>query len=307
MKSGLSLRWALAANAVFSTSSALLMIVWPIRVGSWLGIDAPWMLRLVGVGLLVFAAELAYQVTRRRMVTWRALLASAADFSWVLGSIVLVIAVPHLMSPAGKDLVLIVAGIVFSLGVWQLWAIAWAHRAVVPGEYRHCIVMEANVSADKLWPIVANLAELKNYAPSLKRSVVLDGKSLSVGAVRACEDQSGNCWSEECIAYTAGRSFVVRFRSEEPAFPFPVRTMRGGWEVIPQAGASQVMVWWELRPKSRLLAPLILAALGFQADRDFPKIIDRMVRAAIGESDFGRARFPQRGRGVMARLLPYPC
>ena len=300
----LPLRIALVTNAIFSLFSALLMLFRPVLVGEWLGIQAPLILRIVGIGLIVFAAELIYQATRQRVVTWRALLASAADFFWVAGSIILLLALPQLFSPSGNVLVLAVAGIIFSFGVWQLWAAGHAHKTGADDEYRHCIIIETNAPPETMWQIVSDIGDIKNYMPSLERSVILDGKTPGVGAVRACEDRTGKQWAEECTSFVPGRSFDLRFLSEAPDFPFPAKTMRGGWEVIPSAQGSQVMVWWELTPKSKLLAPIILPILAFQADRDFPKIIKRMTEAALRIE--GDAPMPADG-GVLARLLPSFC
>lgn len=304
MKAALPLRLALMTNSIFSFSSALLMLFCPAVVGEWLGIQAPLILEVVGIGLVAFAAELIYQATRQRVATWRALLASAADFSWIAGSIVLLLAFPQLFSPLGNALILAVAGAVFVFGAWQLWAAGRAHRIEDSGEYRHCIIVETNAPAEKMWRVVGNIGDIKNYMPSLKRSVILDGKVPGLGAVRACEDRAGKQWSEECTAFNPGHSFAVRFLSEAPNFPFPAKTMRGGWEVTPSDVGSQVMVWWELTPKSKLLAPVILPLLAFQADRDFPKVIQRMTTAAAGENGEGKM---QSSGGVFARHLPSLC
>jgi hypothetical protein len=64
------------------------------------------------------------------------------------------------------------------------------------------------------------------------------------------------------------------------------------------------MVWWELTPKNILLAPVILPLLAFQADRDFPKIIQRMATTALGNNGAVQA---QANAGVLARLLPRSC
>lgn len=304
MKPALSLRVALMANAIFSLTCALFMLVYPAAVGEWLGIQAQFTLQVVGIGLLAFAAELIFQATRRRIVTWRALLASAADFSWVAGSIVLLLVFPQLFSPLGTALVFAVAGAVFVFGAWQLWAAGRAHSIDQSGEYRHCIVIETNVLAEKMWRVVGNFGDIQSYMPSLKRSMILDGKAPGVGVIRACEDRAGKQWSEECIAFEPGRSFAVRFVAEAPDFPFPARSMRGGWEVTPSNAGSQVMVWWELTLKSKLLAPIILPLLAFRADSDFAKIIRRMAIAAEGET----GAEPMRSNGgVFARLVPSLC
>lgn len=304
MKAVLPLRFALGANALFSFVSGLLMLLRPSLVGGWLGVDAPLLLQIVGFGLLIFTAELVYQAARPRMLTWRALLASAADFLWVIGSVVLLVFWSQLFSSEGVALIAGVAGVVFLFGAGQLWAAGQAHKTGVDGAYRHCIILETSAPADKMWPIVANLGEIKNYMPSLKDSVILDGRSPGVGAVRACADHAGKAWREECVAFQPGQSFVVRFLTEAPDFPFPVQTMRGGWQVTPSAAGSQVMVWWELTPKNRLLAPIILPILAFQADRDFPQVIQRMAAAALQAS--GKRQATANG-DPRARLAPIFC
>lgn len=305
MKAVLPLRLALTANAVFSFSTALLMFFCPVLVGTWLGIQAPPIFQVVGIGLAVFATELIYQARCQRVATWRALLASAADFSWVVGSVVLLLAVPQLFSPLGNVLVLAVAVAVFVFGSWQFWAAGHAHQTGAGGDYRHCIIVETNVPAQKLWELVGNIGEIENYMPSLKHSFVLEGKAPSVGAIRVCENRAGQQWSEECTEFNPGRSFAVRFLSEAPNFPFPAQTMRGGWEVIPSDVGSQVMVWWELKLHSKLLAPLILPLLAFQVDRDFPQIVRRMAATAILEQN---SSVKMRSKGeVFARLLPIFC
>ncbi len=304
MHAVLPLRLALAANAVFSLSSALLMLLRPALVGEWLGIHALVVLQAVSIVLVIFAADLIHQATRQRIATWRALYASAADFSWVVGSIVLLLAFPRLFSPLGIILVLAVAGAVFVFGAWQLWAVGRAHRTGKNGDYRHCIIVETNVPVAQMWPIVGNIGDIKKYMPSLKRSVVLEGKAPAVGAVRSCEDHAGKRWSEECTEFNPGHSFAVRFLSEAPDFPFPAKTMCGGWKITPSDAGSQVRVWWELMPKNRLLAPVILPLLAFQADRDFPKIIQRMAASALGKSNEVHLQSIPK---VMARLLPNFC
>ena len=278
------------------------MLVMPQVVSDWIGLQAPLALQFIGFGLILFAGELLYQATRPRMATWRALLASVADVSWVAGTFALLLFFPHMFSSTGNMLVLAVAVIVLCFGVWQLWGAGRAHRATQAGEYRHCIVVETNAPADKMWHIVGDMGGIERYMPSLKRSLLLDGKAPGVGAIRACEDRAGKAWSEECIAFEAGRGFAVRFLSEAPDFPFPAKTMRGGWDVTPSAAGSQVMVWWELTPKQAFLAPILLPLLAFQADRDFPKIVKRMAEAAIGGSRESHAQ-----NGVVVRLLPVLC
>ncbi len=298
------LRSALLTNAVFSLSSALLMIFQPSLVGNWLGISAPLILQAVGVGLVIFAVDLFHQATRHRIATWRALYASVADFLWVIGTFILLVLFPSTLSLTGVALVISVALAVFLFGSWQLWGIGQAHKLETSGQYRHCILVAVNAPANTMWHVIGRIGDIKRYMPSLKRSSILDGKTPGVGAMRVCEDHVGKQWAEECIEFKEGQGFKVRFVSEAPNFPFPAKNMLGGWEIIPAGKGSEVMIWWELEPKPKLLAPILLPLLAFQADRDFPNIVQRMAADALG----GNSNIAdQRSSEVIVRLMPNLC
>ncbi|MDZ7736025.1 MAG: SRPBCC family protein [Gammaproteobacteria bacterium] len=275
------MRTALLANALFSASCGLIMILNPAWVGALLGFEATRVFMLVGAGLVLFATDLVHQATRTRMQTWRALYASAADILWVLGSILGVLLFGEWLSASGMITVVTVTGIVLAFGISQLWGIDRLHRNPETGLYRHCILVDTHAQADKLWKIIRDLGAISRYMSSLRDSVILDGKEPGAGAVRRCVDQTGRAWSEECTVFDeAGRRFVVHFRADELGFPFPARRMVGGWKIMPAAEGSTVMIWWELEPKPKWLASLMLPVLAFQVDRDFPKLIGRMAEAA---------------------------
>jgi len=297
------LRAALLGNAVFSISCALVMIFAPVWVGDQLGIQIPPALQILGVGLVMFAADLVHQVTRPRMATWRALYSSLADFLWVLGTVVGVALFAGILSDSGLLTVSAVAVFVFTFGVGQLWGINRVHRVPESGLYRHCVPVHVNASAEAMWSVVSQLGDIQNYTPALKRSELLDDKAPGVGAIRRCVNQAGKAWAEECITFEPGRRLVVRFLAEAPDFPFPARAMIGGWEVFPSRDGADVMVWWELQPKPAFLAPVLMPMLAFQADRDFPKVIQRMANAATRSE----SRDPTGFKLPVVRLMPTLC
>lgn len=298
------LRVALVSNASFSLICAGLMIVHPTLVADWLGIQMPLILQVIGIGLVMFAADLLHQATRRRIATWRALYASVADFLWVIGTGIVLGLFSSALSQTSITLVLCVALAVLVFGAWQLWAIGRAHRLSNGALYRHCIVVSVNAPAGAMWGVIGRIGDIKQYMPTLTHSEVRDGKTPGVGAVRMCKDRTGRQWAEECIEFQPGRRFDVRFLSHAPDFPFPAKSMHGGWEVIPAGSGSEVMVWWELEPKPKVLAPILLPLLAFQADRDFPKVVRRMAVDALGHS---QDLVDQGNMPVLARLLPNFC
>lgn len=298
------LRIALAANAAFSLSCAMVLLARPELVASWLGIEATLLLRAIGVGLTAFAADLLHQATRPRLLTWRALYASFADLLWVMGTLLVLLAFPNLLSATGIALLLAVAAVVLVFGAWQLWGIGRAHRGTQGSSYRHCVSVGVDVPAQAMWNVISRLGEIQRYMPSLRSSEILEDRPPGVGAVRVCEDHAGKRWGEECTRFEPGRGFDVRFVAEDPDFPFPATSMLGGWEVLPRGEGAEVRVWWELEPKPWLLAPVMLPLLAFGVDRDFPEIIRRMAATASTASDQASHREVD---ARMARLLPYPC
>jgi hypothetical protein len=79
----------------------------------------------------------------------------------------------------------------------------------------------------------------------------------------------------------------MRFAAEAPDFPFPASTMLGGWKVMSVGTGSEVMIWWELAPKPRFLAPILLPILAFSADRDFVRVIRRMANDSLEQKQHG--------------------
>ena len=297
------LRLFLIANAIFSLISGVIVLADSMRVAAWLGIShADLTLQVIGVCLCIFSVELIYQATRNRMATWRALLASLADFAWVVGSAILLLLFPGLFSQGGYFLVLSVACVVLVFAIAQLWAIGYAHHKE-EGIYRHCLVIETSSPAELTWKAIENLGDIMRYVPSLKYSTILGGKEPGIGAIRFCEDYDGRRWSEECIDFDSGHSFSMRFLSEAPDFPFPAKTMHGGWELASSEKGSRVTIWWELTLKNQLLAPFILPLLAFKVDRDFPAIVQRMSDAVLVAPS--KKGLPFRDR--QARLLKLAC
>jgi hypothetical protein len=284
MNNARPLRIALLTNAVFSATCGLVVLAKPVFAGIFLGLHAPLLLRLLGVGLLLFSIDLVHQATRPRLATWRALYASVGDFLWVITSVLGLLLFSNLFSLTGVVLVLVIAGVVLSFGCWQIWGIDCAHRAKKSALYRHCLIVGTKAPAAVMWDVIERMGDIQNYMPSLVRSEILDSKSPGVGAVRRCTDSSDRHWAEECIEFEPGHSFTMRFVAEAPDFPFPASTMLGGWKVMSVGTGSEVMVWWELAPKPSFLAPILLPILAFSADRDFVQVIRRMANDSLRQN-----------------------
>lgn len=84
------LRKALLSNAAFSGLTGLLLTIAAPWLCQRMGIPEPMILRVVGVSLLGFAAALLLNATRREINRKQAWAAVGLDFTWVIGSVVLV-------------------------------------------------------------------------------------------------------------------------------------------------------------------------------------------------------------------------
>ena len=115
-----ALNKTLLTNAAFSCVSGLIMLFAATDIAALMGVEQIWIFYFVGVGLQVFALDLAMSARRSDGIPlWRAYGFSVSDFAWVLGSIG-VILMPGLLTTEGKYLVGFVAVVVFILGELQL-------------------------------------------------------------------------------------------------------------------------------------------------------------------------------------------
>lgn len=296
------LRLGLAGNALFSGLSGTLLAFWSESIATLLGTDAAVLVLLIGIGLLLFSAELWYQVTRKRLIPWRALLASCGDCLWVVASVMLLIWVPEWFSATGRFLVAAVALVVAFFGISQLIGIRRIFK--IPGEprYRHCIRMETGLEPDALWSRVGDIGAIANFAPFLKESRLQESATGEwIGAIRTCTDNRGVTWSEACTDYRPGQSLDLRFITEEPGFQFPVREMVGGWCLYPSDMGCEVEVWWEMRLKAGLPPVIAMPLMAAKADRDIAATIRAMV------SDIGELSLSKHVQRKGLRLLPKFC
>lgn len=273
------------------------MLVFGGKLADLMGLKSPLLLQIIGIGLLLFAAELVYQISKKRLSSLRALVASLADLGWVSMSLILLLFLPEALTASGTVIVALVAAVVLLCAVLQLSGIEKMHRLPGRDAYRHCVPMEVGASAESLWRIIGDLGSIAQYAPQLASSRLVNGEISGVGSVRCCQDVNGKQWSERCTAYESGHRLELTFLCDEPGFPLPVKEMVGGWE-LKELGENccEVRVWWELVPKVKLLALLIMPTFSHMTDRDFEGVMNN-IAGKVGTAN---------ARGL-ARLLPMPC
>lgn len=279
------LKRALLSNAGFSTISGLTFLLMSRSVAELIGLGAPLLYQIIGAGLLGFAGYVAWIGTRNPINTYEALQVSLADFLWVLGTVVVIGFAFASLNTWGMIAMLLVATVVLSFGLLQLKGIQEVYAVPnKPDTHRICVAVNSRESADKMWPIVADMANIKAYSPHLASVILRDSVEPGVNAVRQCTDDKGKTWAEECTLYDHDkRKLDVTFLADEPGFPYPFKTMIGGWEVESNGAESTVNIWFEVTPKNRWLQPFILGVMSKDLAINFGDVVARMAADARGE------------------------
>lgn len=114
---GCLLRRALLGNALFSTLSAMTILLAPRWVLRLLGLSQSLSLSVLGFSLIAFAVALVINARRPQVKTSDAWAAVIMDVVWVLGSGALLFLVPF--STSGKWVVVLVADLVLIFAILQ--------------------------------------------------------------------------------------------------------------------------------------------------------------------------------------------
>ncbi len=276
------LRSALLGNGLFSSTTGLLLAVAPGLVGSWLGVSAPLILRSVGLGLVAFGAVVLQQSASRNLSGARALLITALDASWVVGSAVLLLATPSWFSASGLLLVSGAAAAVGGFAIWQLSGLARYYQQSSDDYYRVGVQVKSGAGSGPLWQVLSDISNIHRYVGSLRATRVSGGPSgrPGVGTIRHCESKAGTTWSERFIRWDEGKGFAMEWDASAADFPFPFTLLRGGWEVEPVTDGSLVRIFWEVRPKWRALVGARLAMMEARLSSEMSAAVDLMTTAA---------------------------
>ncbi len=95
------------------------MIILHGPLDRFMGLGLPWLLIVIGVGLLGFAALIGLNLRRPQLSRAEAWLTVASDVSWVAASAIVVFGFPDLLGTGGKWLVGLVAVAVADFALFQ--------------------------------------------------------------------------------------------------------------------------------------------------------------------------------------------
>ena len=117
------LRRSLQANAWFSGISGCGVLIGAESIGTFLGLDTPWVIRTIGSGLLFYALWLGLIGGRSTLDCREVWTAVALDGAWVVGSASLLLWDVLPLTPSGKWALGIVGDIVAFFAVLQTYAL----------------------------------------------------------------------------------------------------------------------------------------------------------------------------------------
>ena len=108
---------AMTENAIFSGLAGLVLIVGASGLDGWLGVDA-WLLAAIGLGLVVYAADLMWWSRSPRWLVTGGRMAVVADLGWVVAAAAL-IAFTAVLTSQGEAVLALVSVVIAALAAAQ--------------------------------------------------------------------------------------------------------------------------------------------------------------------------------------------
>ena len=111
------LQKALKYNAIFSSMSGLIMILFNNQIAQLFGTSNNSVFWIVGLILIYFTITIWYEIRKQRKIA--VLWIIIQDFLWVMGSIILILLNPFDITSLGNLIIGIIAAIVLLMGLNQ--------------------------------------------------------------------------------------------------------------------------------------------------------------------------------------------
>ena len=108
---------AMTENAIFSGLAGFVLIVGASGLDGWLGVDA-WLLAAIGLGLVVYAADLMWWSRSPRWLVTGGRMAVVADLGWVVAAAAL-IAFTAVLTTQGEAALALVSVVIAALATVQ--------------------------------------------------------------------------------------------------------------------------------------------------------------------------------------------
>ena len=99
------IRRAFKLNAVLSLLTGLALVALPGFLGRWIGFEMPLLYVAIGIVVLIFAADVWWVATRPNVRSDWGRLIFAFDVAWVVGSVIVLAAIPAVFTTIGVALI----------------------------------------------------------------------------------------------------------------------------------------------------------------------------------------------------------
>ena len=268
------LRAVLKTNAALSLAAGLILVLAGGSLAAWItphaeavfGLSTAWLLRLVGIDVLAFAALCWWAAARRPLSVPLAQTVIALEALWVAASAVLLAAAGDSLTTAGFWTVAVAAllaldfALLQGFALWQVYRgaakITLAHDA---GEFHISAETAVDAPSAVVWRVMADQKGYAEVADNIAWVEVLRGRGL--GMVRRCSDTAGGSWTERCTLWEEGQAFAFVVDTAAPDYPYPLQHLAGRWSMIPEDEAVILRMDFVVRPRPGLLNALKLRLL----------------------------------------------
>ena len=279
MKTSNTARIFLALNATFSLIIGIDLLLATGTASEILFAEqADWQpitLRVLGVGLLIFALELYVMASNRFLTRKQVMVITVMDIGWVVGSALLLLMASSVFTESGDNLIVVVAVAVavFAAGqyIGALKIVMPKSRAEVQFRDRKLIATvkrEVDAPVAKVWSVMTDHPGYADVANNLSKVEVLSGEGL--GMVRQCYGPKGESWRETCDLYEEGKLFGFNVHTEADGYPYPMSDLRGRWSVDKKGSGAAFTIDIEAKPKGNLIARMLFVVA---AKRQFKGVL----------------------------------
>lgn len=111
-----------------------------------------------------------------------------------------------------------------------------------------------NASAEDLWKVLANLEELDQYDPTVKKSTIISSHRIGMDAARKVLMRDGRNWFEEKVTeFEPGRALCYQLTD----CSFPIHGLKHRYRFKPTASGTEVEQVMEYTVKFGLLGRLM--------------------------------------------------
>lgn len=251
MENSKTARLFLGLNAAFSLIVGLDILFATNTVAEMLFLQkADWQilaLRVLGVGLLIFALDLMLMAKNRFLSKKLIFLITCMDIGWVVGSIMLVTLAAHLFTSFGIVAIIVIAAFVAVFAVGQYYGTTkmtpFKSRAsveTVGDQLIAKVTRYVNAPVDVVWDVMNDHPAYADVADNISKVEVVSGDGI--GMQRRCYGPKGENWLETCDLYEDKKVYGFEIHTEAEDYPYPFSQLRGEWSVSTKDKGSEFTI-----------------------------------------------------------------